>query len=142
MSAASRNEPPLDQPRETFAQAVLAEFGEEQRHVGSVNRERTADPECLVERLADQTRRLRFIRQLEARIDVGLERKFAQQRETKRIDRGDGDVSDALANLAPQLGVEAALAVSAPQVVQNPLSHFGSGFSSEGDRENVARLDA
>ena len=41
-----------------------------------------------------------------------------------------------------KVDVERALAVLPRQVVENPLSHFGSGLPRERDREDVARLDA
>ena len=50
-----------------------------------------------VERLARKPRHLRFVGDLERGIDVGLERKLAQQAEAERVDRRDLDVGDALA---------------------------------------------
>ena len=65
-----------------------------------------ADPQRLIERLVDQPRHLGVVRQLEARIDVRFERKLAQQRQAEGVDRGDGDVAEAILEIAPPRQVE------------------------------------
>ena len=83
------------------AQPPLAELREHQRHVVVVARDAAADAQRLIERLADQPRHLGVVRQLEAGIDVGFERKLAQQRQTERVDRRDRDVAEPLLQIAP-----------------------------------------
>ena len=73
-----------------------------------------ADAERLIERLADQARHLGVVGQVEPGIDVGLERKLAQQRQAERVDRRDRDVAEALLELAPPRRVELATGGSLP----------------------------
>ena len=58
-----------------------------------------------VERLLDQARDLGLVGHVEARVEVGLERKLAQQGQAERVDGADGDVVEAVAQLAPADGV-------------------------------------
>ena len=96
------------------AQPPLAQLREHQRHVVVVAREAAADPQRLVERLADQPRHLGVVGEVEAGIDVGFERKLAQQRQAERVDGRDGDVAEALLQIAPARRVELARAGSLP----------------------------
>ena len=124
------------------AQAELAELGEEQRHLRSLGRQAAADAQRAFERLVDQSRRFGFVGELEAGIDVGLERKLAQQREAERVDRRDRDVGEAVADLRHSSGGMRLLAVAPRELVQDALPHLGRGLARERDREDVARLDA
>ena len=101
-----RDEPPIEQRRDAAAQPPLAQLREHQRHIVVVSRDAAADAERLVERLADQPRHLGVVGELEPGIDVGLERKLAQQRQAEGVDRRDGDVAEALLEIAPARGVE------------------------------------
>ena len=103
---------------------------------------RAADRQRAVERGFDESRRLGFVGEIEAGIDAGFERKFVQQRQAERVDRADADVVERIADLAPPLRREAALAMTLPQRRHHPLAHFRRGLAREGDRQDVARRDA
>ena len=81
--------------RQRLAQPRLAELGEEQRHIGIVERDGAADRQGAVERRFDEARRLGFVGEVEAGIDAGLEREFVQQRQAERVDGADADVVEA-----------------------------------------------
>ena len=91
-----RDEPPIEQRRDAGAQPPLAELREHQRHIVVVARDAAADAERLIERLADQPRHLGVVGEVEPGIDVGFERKLAQQRQAERVDRRDRDVAEPL----------------------------------------------
>ena len=137
-----RDEPAIEQRRDAGAQAPLAELREHQRHIVVVARDAAADPQRLVERLADQARHLGLVGEIEAGIDVGLERELAQQRQTERVDRRDRDVAEPLLQIAPASGVELRQAARLLQPIDDALPHLGGGLARERDREDVIRLDA
>jgi hypothetical protein len=120
----------------------LAKLREHQRHVIVVTRHAAADAEGLIERLADEPRHFRVVREVEARVDVGFERKLAQQREAEGIDRRDRDVAEPFLHLAPPRRVELREAARLLQPVDDALPHFGRRLAREGDREDVIRFDA
>ena len=60
-----------------------------------------ADAQRAIERFVDQARHLGVVGHREAGIEIGFERELAQQRQAERVDRADGDVADAIAQLAP-----------------------------------------
>ncbi len=93
--------PPFEQRGETGAQPPLAQMRDEQRDAFVAARPRPADAQRVVERFLDQARHLGFVGHVEARVEVGLERELAQQREAERVDGADGDVVEAIAKLAP-----------------------------------------
>ena len=109
-----RDQPPIQQRRDAGAQPPLAELREHQRHVVVVARQGAADAQRLIERLADQPRHLGVVGEVEARIDVGLERELAQQRQAEGVDRRDRDVAEPLLQVAPAAGVELARGGSPP----------------------------
>ena len=95
-----------------------------------------------IERLGDQPRHLGVVGQLERRVDVRFERKFAQQRQAERVDGGDGDVAKALFQLAPASGIELRQPARFFQALDDALAHFRGRLAGERDREDVIRLDA
>ncbi len=101
-----------------------------------------ADAQRLIERLADQPRHLGVVREVEAGIDVGFERKLAQQRQAEGVDRRDRDVAEPLLQVAPARGVELGQTARLLQPIDDALPHLGRGLAREGDREDVIRLDA
>ena len=97
-----RDEPPLEQRGEAVARAAIAELREHQRDVGLLSAQRAAGPHrSVIERLLDEPRHLGLVRHVEAGIEIGLERKLAQQRQAERVDRADRDVAEAIAQLEP-----------------------------------------
>ena len=92
---------PRQQRGEARPQPVLAELREQQRDALVSARPRAADAQRRVERLLDQARDLGLVGHVEARVEVGLERKLAKQGEAERVDGADGDVVEAVAQLAP-----------------------------------------
>ena len=64
-------------------------------------REAPARAQRAIERFVDETRHLGFVGHVEPRIEVGLERKFTQQRQAEGVDGADRDVVGAVAQLAP-----------------------------------------
>ena len=66
---------------------------EHQRHVLVLAGEAAADAQRAVERLVDEPRHLGVVGHRESGVEVGLERKLAQQREAERVNRADGDVA-------------------------------------------------
>ncbi len=101
-----RDEPPIQQRPDAGAEPPLAELREHERHVLVVAREAAADAQRLVERRRHEPRRLRVVGEIEARIDVRLERELAQQREAEGVDRRDRDVAEATRDLAPSRRVD------------------------------------
>ena len=95
LSASAGHQPAIEQRRQSLSQLELAELGEDQRHVGIVERQRAADAQRAVERGLDQPRRFGFVGEVEAGIDAGFERELVEQRQAERIDRADGDVAEA-----------------------------------------------
>ena len=123
--------------------AELAELGEEQRHLGFVGRQAAAGAKRAIQRFLDQARRLGFVGELEAGIDVGLERELAQQRSGRtrrssrwRCRRGSRE------SRATTPAVMARSRWRRRQFVQDALPHLRGGLARERDREDVARLDA
>ena len=83
-----------------------------------------------------------LVGEIEGRIDVGLERKLAQQRQAERVDGADGDVAEPVAQLQPAPPIELRmLAGATPQLANDPLAHLGGRLAGEGDREDVRRVD-
>ena len=138
----ARHQPAIEQRRQRLAQARLTELGEQQRDVGVLERDRAADRQRAVERGFDEARRFGFVGEIETRIDAGLEREFVQQRQAERVDGADADVAERIADLAPALVGDAALAVALTQRRHHALAHFGRGLAREGDRQDVARRHA
>ena len=96
-----RDQPPIEQRRQALAQPALAQLDEHHRDVGIGLRQVTADPERPIERFADEPRNLGLVREVEPGRDAGFERKLADERQAERVDGGDGDVAQPLAQLFP-----------------------------------------
>ena len=97
----ARHQPAIEQRRQRLSQARLAQLGEQQRHVGIVERDPAADRQRAIERGFDESRRFGFVGEIETGIDAGLERKLVQQRQAERVDGADADVAERIADLAP-----------------------------------------
>ena len=137
-----RDLPPVQTGLERLAQHRQLHAREQQPHVAVIDDEPARGTERQIERFARKPRHFRFVGDLKRGIDVGLERKLAQQAEAERVDRRDLDVGDALAQPAPDVGRELA-AVGAPRELgQHAAAHLRRGLSRERDREDVARIDA
>ena len=96
----------------------------------------------MFERFVDEPWRFGFVREIERGIDVRLERKLMQQRETERVDGGDGDVANALAELDGKLLGNPAFMFAACQLDEDALPHLRGRLARESDGQDVARLDA
>ncbi len=136
------HQPPIEQRGDAGSQPSLAQLREHQRHVVVFLRDRPADTQRLIERLADQARHIGVGRQIETRVDVRFERKLAQQRQAERVDRRNRDVAETLLQVAPPPGVEFREAARLLEPVDDPLPHLGRGLARERDREDVIRFDA
>ena len=139
---ARRHRAPLEQRGKSRTQPVLAEVGQQQRDVLVVARPRPADAERVVERLLDEPRHLGFVGDVEARVEVGLERKLAQQREAEGVDGADGDVVEPVAQLAPARVVFGGMFGGLPQRAQDALAHLGRRLPRERHRQDVPGIDA
>ena len=124
-----RHEPPAEQRRQSVTQPALAQLHEHHRHVGVGLREMTADAQRPIERFADEPRDLRLVRQVEARIDVGFERELADERQTERVNRRDGNLAQAIAHRFPSRRRQLRGAARLFQPLDDPLPHFGGGLS-------------
>ena len=78
---------------------------------------------------------------VEAGIEIGLERKFAQQRQAEGIDRADRDVAGPVAQLAPPRRRNLAARRRRAQRGDDPLAHLGGRLARERDRQDVRRVD-
>jgi hypothetical protein len=101
-----RNQPAIEQRAQPVAQTPLSQLREHQRDIVVIPRDPPADPKRLIERLVDEPRHLGRVREVESRIDVSLKRKFPEQREAERVDRGDGDVPESILEAAPPCQVD------------------------------------
>ena len=138
----TRDEAPIDERRKPGTQAPLAELYEHHRDVGIVLREVAADAERRIERLVDEPRNLGFISQIESRIDVRLERELPDERQAKRVDRGDRDIAETLAQITQPGCIHSQRAARLAEPLHDPLAHLRGRLSGESDRENVLRIDA
>ena len=120
-----RHQTPIQQRRNAAPQTPLAELREHQRDVVIFSRDTTTDAQRLIERLPDEPGHLGVVRQLESGIDVGFERKLAQQREAEGVDRRDGDVAEPRLQIAPARGVELVSAARFLQAIDNALPQLG-----------------
>ena len=136
------HQPPIQQRGDAGSQPSLAQLREHQRHVVVFLRDCPADTQRLIERLPDQARHIGVGRQIETRVDIRFERKLAQQRQAKRVDRRNRDVAETLLQVAPPSGVEFREAARLLEPVDDPLPHLGRGLARERDREDVIRFDA
>ena len=91
-----------------------------------------------IQSFVNQPKHLRLVRHREARVKVGFEWELPEQRETERVDGADGDVAEAVAQLAPSRLVDLARGSGALEVVEDALTHLGRSLAGEGNRENVA----
>ena len=96
-----RDETTVEQRRNAGSKPPLPELCEHQRDIVVVTRETAADPQGLIERLARSGAERRCRREIETGIDVRFERKLAKQRQAERVDGRNGDVAEALLELAP-----------------------------------------
>ncbi len=74
-----RDEPAFEQHAETLARARDPQLREYQGHIGVGSRLAGEDAQRLIEGVFDETRHLRLVGQVEAGIEIGLERKLAQE---------------------------------------------------------------
>ena len=137
-----RHEAPLEQRRQALPRPRDAELREHQRDVGVGSRLAGQDPQRLIERVFDEARHLRLVRQVEAGIEIGFERELPQQREAERVNRADRDVAQPVAELDPSGSIELGSGRRLAELAHDPLAHFGRGLPRERDREDVGRIDA
>ncbi len=136
-----RDQTAIEQRRDAGAQPALPELREHQRDIVVFPCDPAADAKRLVERLADQPRHFGVVGEVEPRIDVGLEREFAQQLQAEGVDGRDRDVAEPLLQIAPARGVQLGEPARLLQPIDDALPHLGGGFAREGDGEDVVRLD-
>ncbi len=96
----------------------------------------------MIECLLDQPRHFGLVRKVETRIQVGLERKFAQQGQAKRIDRADGNVAEPIAQVDPAGTIELGPCRRLSKLAHDALAHFCRGLAREGNRQDVGGIDA
>ena len=96
-----RNDAARKQTGQPGARATVAELREHERDVLVLARNAPARAQRPIERLVNEARHLGFVRHLETRIQIGLERKFPKQREAERVDRADLHIGRPVAQLAP-----------------------------------------
>ena len=89
---------------------------------------------------ATEPAHLRFIRDVESRIDAGFQRELAEQAETERVDRRNLDVGDAILQRLPGLGFDGARGRAAAQLRKYAVAHLGGGLARERHGENVQRV--
>ena len=85
---------------------------------------------------------LRLVGEVEARLDAGFERELADEGQTERVDRRDGDVAEPLAQLLPLRRRQLRGAAGLLQPLDDPLPHLGGGLPRERDREDAIGIDA
>src|SRR5262249_33968492 len=132
---------PVEQGRQPTAEAALTKLSEDERQTVVLNGERPAGSEGPIERFVDQTRHIAVVGQFEARVDVGFERKLAEERQTERLDRRNVDAVQPIAELAPSSTVQLG-AARLFQPVNNSLAHLGRSLARKRDREDAFRIDA
>ena len=137
-----RHQTAFEQRRQTLPRARDAELREHQRDVGVGSRLARQDPQRLVERRFDEARNLRLVREVEAGVEIGFERKLAQQRKTERVYRADRDVPETVPELDPSGAIELGSGRRLAELAHDPLAHFGRGLARERNREDVRRVDA
>ncbi len=137
-----RHEASIEQRRDAAPQSPFPELRKDQRDIIIVAGDGAADAQRPIERFADQPRHLRVVGKVEPRIHVGLERKLANERQAEGIDGRDGDVSEAIVQVAPSGRVELREAARLLQPLDDPLTHLGGGFARERDGQNLVGLDA
>jgi hypothetical protein len=101
-----RHQPPIEQRAQPVAQTPFSQLREHQRDIVVVPGKPPTDAKRLIERFVDEPRHVGLVREVESRIDVGFEGKFAEQREAERIDGGHGDVPQSVLQAAPPLQVD------------------------------------
>ena len=92
-----RHQPSFEQRRQRSTRAPFPELRKHQRHVLVVARRRAADAQRAVERLVHEPRQLGLVGDGKSGIEVGLERKLAQQRQAERVNGADRDVGGPIA---------------------------------------------
>ena len=86
------HDPTIEQRRQPFARTAIAKLSEHESDVLVLSRDAPARAQRAIERLVHEPRHLGFVGHLETRIQVGLEREFAEQRQAERVDRADRDI--------------------------------------------------
>ena len=122
--------------------ASIAQLREDQGHVRVFAGEAAAHAERTVEGLADETRHLGLVGHRESGVEVGLEGKLAKQREAERVNRADGHIGRAIAQLTPAFARELAAACRVAQGGHDALAHFRRRLAREGQREDLSGIDA
>ena len=136
-----RHKPPVEQRREPAPRTPIAKLREDERHVFVLASEAPTRAQRAIERFIDETWDLGFIGHVEPGIEVGLERKFTQQRQAKGIDGADRDVVGPVAQLAPPRRRKLAAGRRRAQRGDDPLTHLGGRLAREGDRKDVRWVD-
>ena len=127
---------------QTFARTRHTQLRKDERNVGIGPRLPGENSQGLIQGLLDQPRHLGLVRKVETRIQVGLERKFAQQRQAKGIDRADGNVAEPIAQVDPAGTIELRPRRGLTKLAHDALAHFCRGLPREGDCQDVGRIDA
>ena len=128
--------------RQPFARPHDAQLREDKRDVGIGARLAGQNAQRLIERVLDEARHLGLVRKVETRIEIGLERKLAQQRQAEGIDRADGDVAEPIAQVDPAGAIDLRPLAGLAKLAHDPLAHFCGGLAREGNRQDVGRIDA
>ena len=127
-----RHDPAAQQRRQPTPDSSLTQLGERERHVAIVPGDGSAGAKGTIERFVDQPRQFGVVGNGEGRVEVGLERKFPKQRQTERVDRADGNVGGAIAQLAPPPG-----GISPAAAAARSVAMMRSRISAAAFRVNV-----
>ena len=132
----------IQQGAEGIAKDRALDAGEEQPHVFVRDDERARGAKREVECLVRKARHLGLVGDFKPRLDVRLEREFAQETETERVDRRDLNISDAIAEQRPAIGRDLAAIGARHQLGHDAAAHFRRRLPRKRDGEHVSRIDA
>ena len=136
-----RHDPSAQQRRQPAPDATLTQLGKRQRHVAIVPGDGAARPKGAIERFVDQARQLGVVGNGKGRVEVGLERKFPQQRQAERVDRADGNIGGPIAQLAPPRRRNLPGRRGRAEGRHDALAHLRRGLAGKRDRQNVGRVN-
>ncbi len=136
-STVGRHNPAAQQRRQPASDAALTELGKRERHIAIVPGDGAAYAKGAIECFVDQARQFGVVGNGESRVEVGLERKFPQQRQAERVDRADGNIGGAIAQLAPPRRRNIAGRRRRAESRHDALAHLRCGLPGKCDRQNV-----
>ncbi len=134
---AGRHDPAIEQAGQPLARTAIAKLCEHERDVFVLPGDAPARTQRPIERLVNEPRHLGFVGHLETGVQIGFERKFAQQRQAERVDRADRHVGRPVAQLTPATRRKLAARPSRAKRRDDALAHLGCGFPRKRERQNL-----